>query len=160
MSLPDFLLVDEERPGCYVIDPDVCYPPIITALKELAENYALDPHAEPDLTAVFRRMTAIAISEGADPDLMVGDYWAALRDESNRFQFEVAYQIAKLDTRAAIGVAGLPQPLEIRVRADDGRKARWKQAGRPEGAPMPGHMVERSQLVRAIYRRLRGFVPS
>ena len=162
MPLPEWISpLSPERPGHYVIDPDLAYPSLISRLRQMAAAFADDPdNAERDLSQAFDRAGA-AIQQIVDQSKIGAvDYWQALAADLNQFSLELIYQIVKLDVRSAIAAADVFPALVVDVRADDGRKDRWRLSDRPLGPPMPSNMQDRARLVRAVYRRLRGFVPN
>ncbi len=72
----------------------------------------------------------------------------------DQYQMEVIYQIMKLDMQAHLRRYG----FKIIVRADDGRKAKWRHADRPKGRGEKA--ASKGNEARGHYRRIRGFIPS
>ena len=75
-------------------------------------------------------------------------------EKADQYQLEVCYQCMKLDMQANLMRFG----FKIIVRADDGRKARWRHADRPKGRGAAA--ASKGNEARAHYRRIRGFIPS
>lgn len=100
-----------------------------------------------------------------DPDKM---YPALLEeygvDKPDQYWLEVCFQSMKLDLQQAAGTI----QIEIHIRADGGRKERWRQDAHPEGKAQEKHNAHRSGVeaasrgleARHHYKKLRGVVPN
>ncbi len=114
-----------------------------------------------------------------DPDIFYPEWLAALGVETpDQYWLGVCMGCMKFDFDFNVRLAGKVTPgrsILRRVRADDGRKARWNMTMHPvgripkiEGIPaQPGakrfddlSIQLRSAHIRHHYRRLRGFVPA
>jgi hypothetical protein len=75
-------------------------------------------------------------------------------DKLDQYQMEVIYQCMKLDMQTHL----MRFNFRIIVRADDGRKDRWRHDKRPKG--LGAAAASKGNEARAHYRRMRGFIPS
>ncbi len=100
-----------------------------------------------------------------DPDIF---YPAILEElgitEITGYWLEVAQGVMKLDFDMHVGLTGAPGRGRIirYIRADDGRKMRWKinlrQPGKEDWKKMD--LSARARTIRKYYKQIRGFIPS
>ncbi len=113
-----------------------------------------------------------------DPDIFYPEWLAALGVETpDQYWLGVCFGCMKFDFDLNVRLAGKVTPgrsILRRVRADDGRKARWNMTMHPPGKVLdiPGIPKQkgaktfddlainlRSAHIRHHYKRIRGFVP-
>lgn len=119
-----------------------------------------------------------------DPDIYYPQVLAELGVEKpTQYWLEVALGCMKLDFDLHVRMSGQVtpgRPIERRIRADDGRKARWNLTMHPAGKPVTAPdlpvphdakgneltrwedfpLTARARHIRYHYKRIRGFVPS
>ncbi|MDX1810433.1 MAG: hypothetical protein R3240_00675 [Gammaproteobacteria bacterium] len=137
---PDWITEDEN--GSYCIDADKAYPALLAELKEKKLPEATK--SEPSWTKELRSLDLEKLTQ----------YW-----------IEVAYQMAKLELRRYLLLAGKnPWPPKIRIKT--GYKtlesgdliSHWHMSNFPKGAGIA--KATQGKEAREHYRTLRGFIPN
>lgn len=100
-----------------------------------------------------------------DPDLYMPEILADMGVETpSARDLELAQEVMKLDFDMALRLARYPlkpgRNIARHVRADEGRKQRWNRTMHPKGEALPDTMAERTKIVRALYRQIRGYLPA
>lgn len=154
MNTPEWMKFREDKPGVVECDPDGFYPAYLQEFADAGE-FTVEVQRAPNGPS-----EQVALKYEGEPD----QYW-----------LEIAFNFMKLDTSfwASLLKAKL---IERRVVGAAEHKARWTQAGKPPGRyadiearfgkrqPGAGAISPADSQVRrearAIYRKLRGVLPS